>query len=205
MGFTFTSGHPALDLAGTVGHRNGPDRVDLLDSPASVSRWLVEAGLLDTPPAVDPEGLARTVALREVIYRLARARASGGTADSPEQDRTAEPADRGDRDDRDDRDDRGELNRAAEPAPVDILLLHPAHVARRGDLTAALSTLARAAIELLGGPAAEQLKACRDELCTRLFLDSSRRGDRRWCDMRECGNRAKAAAYRDRHATGAPR
>jgi predicted RNA-binding Zn ribbon-like protein len=183
MGFTFTSGHPALDLAGTVGHRNGPDRVDLLDSPASVGRWLVEAGLLDTPPAVDPEGLARTVALREAIYRLARARVRDGDAE---------------------RADQAELNRAAEPAPVSIQLLHPARVARRGDLTAALSTLARAAIELLGGPAAEQLKACRGDPCTRLFLDSSRRGDRRWCDMRDCGNRAKAAAYRDRQASGAP-
>ncbi|HTF46903.1 MAG TPA: ABATE domain-containing protein [Pseudonocardia sp.] len=183
MGFVFTSGHWALDLAGTVGHRNGPDRVDLLDSPASVDCWLVEAGLLDTPPAVDAEGLARTVALREAIYRLARARTAG---------RAAEPA------------DQAELNRAAEPAPVGIQLLHPAQVARRGDLTAALSTLAREAIELLGGPAAGQLKVCRGDLCTRLFLDSSRRGDRRWCDMRECGNRAKAAAYRDRHATSAP-
>jgi len=186
MGFMFTSGHSALDLAATVGQRNGPDRLDLLESPASVGRWLVEAGLLDTPPALDAEGLARTVALREAIYRLARARTGS---------KAAEPAEQA---------DQAELNRAAEPAPVSIQLLHPAQVARRGDLTAALSTLARAAIELLGGPAAEQLKACRGDLCTRLFLDSSRRGDRRWCDMRECGNRAKAATYRDRHATAAP-
>jgi len=70
---------------------------------------------------------------------------------------------------------------------------------RTGDLAAARATLARATVELLGGPGADQLKECVGERCTRLFLDSSRRGTRRWCDMSECGNRAKAAAYRGRH------
>jgi predicted RNA-binding Zn ribbon-like protein len=205
MGFAFASGHPALDLAGTVGHRNGPDRVDLLDSPASVGRWLVEAGLVDTPPEVDIDGLARTVALREAVYRLASARAEGGSADPADRAEQVNQAEQAKQADQADQADQAELNRAAEPAPVNIRLVHPARAARQGDLTAALSTLARSAIELLGGPAADQLKACRGDLCTRLFLDSSRRGDRRWCDMRECGNRAKAAAYRDRHATSAPR
>ena len=30
----------------------------------------------------------------------------------------------------------------------------------------------------------------------RVFLDTSRSGRRRWCDMRSCGNRAKAARHR---------
>ncbi|HEY3287912.1 MAG TPA: CGNR zinc finger domain-containing protein [Gemmatimonadaceae bacterium] len=32
--------------------------------------------------------------------------------------------------------------------------------------------------------------------CPRVFLDTSRSGRRRWCDMRTCGNRAKAARHR---------
>ncbi len=32
--------------------------------------------------------------------------------------------------------------------------------------------------------------------CPRVFLDTSRNGRRRWCDMASCGNRAKAARHR---------
>ncbi|MEV5575972.1 CGNR zinc finger domain-containing protein [Spirillospora sp. NPDC052269] len=32
-----------------------------------------------------------------------------------------------------------------------------------------------------------------------MYADASHRGTRRWCDMRACGNRAKASAYRARH------
>ena len=34
--------------------------------------------------------------------------------------------------------------------------------------------------------------------CGWLFLDTSRSGNRRWCDMRTCGNRAKARAHYSR-------
>lgn len=184
MEFTFVSGHPTLDLAGTVGHRDSADRYDLLTAPAAVGRWLVEAGLLDRAPSVDPAGLAATVVLREAAYRLARACVDGLTEDPG---------------------DRAELNRAAEPAPIAVRLLDEpdgtsGRLRRVGDLVAARSTLARAAVELLGGPDAARLRGCGSVPCTRLFVDSSRRGARRWCDMRECGNRAKAAAYRVRHA-----
>ena len=36
--------------------------------------------------------------------------------------------------------------------------------------------------------------------CGWLFLDVSRAGNRRWCDMRTCGNRAKARAHYSRTA-----
>lgn len=178
MSFTFYSGHPGLDLAGTVGHRDDPARFDRLDGPDAVRRWLLAAGILDEVLPVDAAEFAATVALREVIYRLARARAHNVPAD---------PA------------DRAALNLAAEPAPVQVRLRDDGRLTRTGDLAAAQATLARATVELLGGPGADQLKECVGERCTRLFLDSSRRGTRRWCDMRECGNRAKAAAYRGRH------
>jgi predicted RNA-binding Zn ribbon-like protein len=179
MRFTFHSGHPGLDLAGTVGYRGEAGQYDRLDGPDALRDWLLEAGLLDEAPEVDAAGLAATVALREVIYRLASARALGTPAD---------PA------------DRVALNLAAEPAPIRVRLLDGGRLTRTGDLAAARSTLARTTVELLGGPTAEQLKECGGNPCSRLFLDSSRRGTRRWCDMSECGNRAKAAAYRGRHA-----
>lgn len=43
-----------------------------------------------------------------------------------------------------------------------------------------------------------RVRRCADPRCTRVFLDTSRNGTRRWCDMGTCGNRAKAARHRAR-------
>jgi predicted RNA-binding Zn ribbon-like protein len=45
-----------------------------------------------------------------------------------------------------------------------------------------------------------RLKACRSETCGWAFYDRSRNHSRTWCDMSDCGNRAKARRYRARHA-----
>ena len=42
------------------------------------------------------------------------------------------------------------------------------------------------------------LKACLADDCRWAFIDRSRNGSRRWCDMRVCGNREKARAFRAR-------
>jgi predicted RNA-binding Zn ribbon-like protein len=40
---------------------------------------------------------------------------------------------------------------------------------------------------------------CESPTCDWLFLDTSRNHSRRWCDMKSCGNRAKARRYYERH------
>src|SRR4051812_5677098 len=47
----------------------------------------------------------------------------------------------------------------------------------------------------------ERLKACRADDCRHAFLDTSKNRSRAWCSMQSCGNRAKVAAYRERHST----
>jgi predicted RNA-binding Zn ribbon-like protein len=42
------------------------------------------------------------------------------------------------------------------------------------------------------------VKSCRAEACTLLFVDHTRGRVRRWCSMALCGNRAKQAAHRRR-------
>lgn len=42
----------------------------------------------------------------------------------------------------------------------------------------------------------QRIRRCAAPRCTRVFLDTSRNGRRRWCDMATCGNRAKAARHR---------
>lgn len=177
MGYTFVSGHIALDLVGTVSHRSAPDRYEILSDPAILARWVGDAELLDAPPSVDQAELERTRTLREAIYRLARARLDDTPADSEDLDL---------------------LNRDAEPPPVTVRLDERGALSRRGDMGSVRSSIARSAIELLGGAGAANLKACEAAPCSRLYLDGSRRNSRRWCDMRECGNRAKATAYRRR-------
>ena len=46
-----------------------------------------------------------------------------------------------------------------------------------------------------------RVRRCAGDDCSRVFLDVTRNGARRWCDMSGCGNRAKAARHRARHAT----
>ncbi|WP_433517904.1 CGNR zinc finger domain-containing protein [Nonomuraea sp. CA-143628] len=177
--FTFISGNLGLDLAGTLQHRRA-DRRDLLREPADLARWTVEAGILDVPPAVGADDLVAGKTLREAIYRLA-------VGDAVDRLGGAMAAD-----------DRLLVNRVAAGPPASVLLNDAGRVESSGDLAAALSTVAREAVQLLGGPRAVQIKECGGEVCTRLYVDTSRGSSRRWCDMHECGNRAKAAGFRAR-------
>lgn len=45
-----------------------------------------------------------------------------------------------------------------------------------------------------------RVRRCADPRCRRVFLDTTKNGRRRWCDMGTCGNRAKAARHRARLA-----
>jgi predicted RNA-binding Zn ribbon-like protein len=45
----------------------------------------------------------------------------------------------------------------------------------------------------------EKLKLCALPTCGWLFVDVSRNGRRRWCDMSVCGNLAKARRFQARH------
>jgi predicted RNA-binding Zn ribbon-like protein len=51
--------------------------------------------------------------------------------------------------------------------------------------------IVHSAVTLLTGPDKDRLRRCAQDYCDWLFLDESRRGNRRWCDMSICGNRAK--------------
>jgi len=66
------------------------------------------------------------------------------------------------------------------------------------ELTSLLWPVARAATALLTSSDLARVRECADDACGWLFLDHSRNGSRRWCDMADCGNRAKARRYRER-------
>ena len=64
-------------------------------------------------------------------------------------------------------------------------------LARRAPLAADL-------IDVLAAADPGRLRTCADAACGRWFLDTSRGGQRRWCSMATCGNRAKAERWRAR-------
>jgi predicted RNA-binding Zn ribbon-like protein len=64
------------------------------------------------------------------------------------------------------------------------------------DICAATVT---ALLRAMARPTWPRFKACRGDDCRWVFIDASRNTSRRWCDMANCGNRAKMATFRDRH------
>ena len=72
-----------------------------------------------------------------------------------------------------------------------------------GSLTQVMWPVAIDAWDLLTEPELELVRQCPVDAggCGWLFLDTSRAGNRRWCDMRTCGNRAKVRAHYSRTAS----
>jgi len=58
-----------------------------------------------------------------------------------------------------------------------------------------LNPIVRSAADLLVSEDLKKVKTCADPACGWLFLDVSRNRSRRWCDMQDCGNRAKARRF----------
>jgi len=49
-----------------------------------------------------------------------------------------------------------------------------------------------------GQPGEHRVRECDGASCTWLFLDRTKNRSRRWCDMKSCGNAAKARRHRAR-------
>lgn len=66
-----------------------------------------------------------------------------------------------------------------------------------GDVFAGLMIpIIESAADALVSGELQRVRKCADPRCSRVFYDGSRNGKRRWCDMKTCGNRAKAARHR---------
>jgi len=176
--FHFKAGRTCLDFAATVGER-WRRSFERLRAPDDLTRWLVQSSLLETAPVVSDVELDRARALREAIYRSAKL---GGVGNPACEDIEL-------------------INRIAALAPLAPRLSADARAvvwASEHPVAAALSTIARDAIDLVSGPLASRVRECAASDCALLFLDASRPGRRRWCAMAACGNRAKTKSYRRR-------
>jgi predicted RNA-binding Zn ribbon-like protein len=178
-----------LDFVNTVGSRKGAAPHEWLSSYTNLLGWSYLEGLLTPEQAnhllqqaqADPNAaesvLRRAVTLRDAIYRIFSAHAAG---------------------------------HPIPPADLDLLNLELPEAYRHRKLVPAGETCTwiweedRSALDVFLGPvlhsAADLLTSrdlertgeCQNPTCGWLFLDTSKNHTRRWCDMGDCGNRAKA-------------
>ena len=172
---SFIADRPVLNFLPTLAAR-GSGEEEKLREPADLADWIVQSGIVDRAPHIDREDLEAAKALREVLFRVVSALIDGHRAD---------PADRA-------------VVNAAAALPPPVIRLDDSGLHREGDLNAVLAVLARDGLDLHASPDRVLLRWCADETCTRPFIDRSRGHRRRWCGMKGCGDRAKAAAYRRR-------
>ncbi|MEU1415193.1 ABATE domain-containing protein [Streptomyces sp. NPDC005731] len=183
--FVFVSGRLCLELAGTKLWRRTL-RTELLGSPEDLRRWVHQAELVDDLGPVDNRGWERVLRLREAVYTLVRSWPLGDHPDTDVRDALAE------------------VNEAARLPLPRHQLDGAGRLTRTGGIDEVLASVARDAVDLVSSTLFHRMKECANPDCTRLFVDLSHSGARRWCGMAECGNRQKAARHRERkkrHAT----
>jgi len=183
----FIAGHLALDFVNTAEGRADPDAGEALRTAADLRVWGARRGVL-VECADDPaDGREFPVALeaRELLYRLFLGRARGDQAQAA---------------------DLSLLHRLASSA------YQAAHLNQEPDGRLAwswdraqLATVRHVAVtsglQLLSESPTARLKQCPGDRCGWFFLDTTKRGNRRWCSMSDCGQEAKTARRRGRSNT----
>jgi predicted RNA-binding Zn ribbon-like protein len=190
--FDLSGGELCLDFANTMDNRRAPEKLtDNLKSYGHLLAFAAQSGVVSpadearfaraasSRPAEATRVLRQAIDLREAIYRIAAAFAA-----------RRQPH-------------HGDLARLN--LEVQVALQHRRLEASNGSLrwdwldddalTAPLWRIAKSAADLLSSPEAQNIRECAEESCGWLFVDRSRNRARRWCDMKTCGNRAKARRH----------
>ncbi len=180
--FRTGAGRTCLDFTRTLRYRGRPGETEELPDQVALAAWLRQFGP-DLPERLPTTAqLAQARRLREAVHELITAARDEAVGSPVALDVVNAAASR------------------ALPAPrIDAggqLSWHAAD-----PVAAVLALVARDALDLVTSPAIGRLRECANPDCRVLFLDSSRPGARRWCDMSTCGNQAKKAAFRGRPAS----
>jgi predicted RNA-binding Zn ribbon-like protein len=187
-----------LNFTNTTSGRGTAMRQEHLRQWEHLLAWAEHAGVIDRPyrqalqrssRSAGDETLRRALELREALYDLFRAviAAEGAPASS-----SLRPLNR----------TLSEAMAAADIHPAAEGFIwgwpddepHPMRI---------LWSIARSAAELLTGSDLDRVKFCPGHGCGWLFLDKTRNGKRRWCEMEVCGSRAKMRRYHQRRREAA--
>ena len=186
--FDRCAGHLALDFSNTVSNRGSDNPIERLASYPDLVAFASQCDLLSAAeaqklatrarrsPADAETVLERARALRDALYEIAAAIA---------EERAPSAA------------ARAELNRAVGRLEIGADWQWEWGCSP-GGLDTMLGPITIAAAELLTGPMRERIRICASDTCAWVFLDTSKNHSRRWCDMKQCGNRAKARRFQAR-------
>jgi predicted RNA-binding Zn ribbon-like protein len=174
----FVGGDTALDLVNTAEERGHPQAGDALETPSDLRLWGQRYGLLGSAVKLDSDAndeLERTRHARDLLYGVFVARVHGRPVA------------------------RAQLNELAELARA-AYLAGSLHVEddesvswrwSRSELATVRHVAVTNGLELLAVDPSPRLKQCPGDHCGWVFLDTTKRGNRRWCQMSECGQDAK--------------
>ncbi len=186
--YKLVGGRPSLDFVNTVSWPGGAREHDWMDSPGNWLRWNQLAGLLDDATAArlaaEFAGEARSRRLLALVHQarsdiaaalepLAKGRSPSAEAVAALESRVREAADYR-------RIDHRSLRWRWRPPKTLEELVHP---------------VLFDAGELLTAPTEVRRRIGFCPTCSWMFFDTSKNRGRRWCDMADCGSRAKSRAY----------
>ena len=188
MDYEFLGGNLALDFTNTLHNHGTSDPGEDLKTAADLVEWAAQAGLLrdaetHTLGRVPPDQVRfrRALAQRELLYEIF-SRAAKGKKPQPQALRAFQSS------------YQNAMRRAEfHPAANHYRLMWPAAT---HPLERISQEISRSAADLLTSEALTRVRQCSGESCSWLFVDTSRNGMRRWCDMKACGNRAKVQRFR---------
>ena len=152
---------------------------DELESPKALRAWFAGRDLMGSREAVGGADLRRALEVREGLRALLLQN-NGLPLDQQKVAR---------------------LDRAAGRAGVRVRFRpggDPELVPGGTGPDAALARLMAIVADAVAGGTWERLKACPREECEWAFYDRSKNRSGRWCKMEDCGNLAKAEAFRER-------
>ena len=199
--FVFVGNHRALDFVNTEVAVEGVPR-DLLGGLNDLAAWLVAAGALDSASARNAvarwggrrQGVRAVEAARELrtaLRRLAGAWDAGKAAPRGTVAMVNELLARG----------AGTSRIVSAVGGEGFAVERGLRLEEPEDL---LVPIAEAAADLLCHADPGRVRRCAHPACVLYFLDGTKNGTRRWCDMRTCGNRTNAAAYYRRRRAKPP-
>lgn len=190
--FEFTGERLCLDFVNTFSERGSSVPEEHLNSYADLLAWSRQAGIVDEQrveqlqtlsegqPGRAGQEIERARWAREFLFRIFSALAGG---QSPRQE------------------DLEHFNvllaaamKHARIAPGDGGFVWDWRE-DQDRLELPLWIVVRDAADLLTSQELSRVRTCASDDCDWLFLDTSKNRSRRWCDMKSCGNRAKARRH----------
>lgn len=184
----FVAGHVALDFVNTAEDRDGTEADEALLAPVDLRAWGVRYGLIGpSARAGDAHAeLDRAIETRELLYCVFSSRVQSEAPSASDLDRLGEHA-------------------AAAYAHGQLSSERDGTTRwqwSRSELASVRHVVVVSAMELLLADPPPRVKQCPGHRCGWLFIDTTKRGNRRWCQMSECGQEAKDERRRERRRSG---